>query len=158
RTQSFDGILHGGRSPEVRREASKVVPAELRDELVLVGEVLVDRGRRVFDPLGDLAHRDRVVPLAHEELARGVEDLRSKLLLLALASLLGAHNEVPLVNNVNLEILVAAVNTVLFAQPNYLILRANVSGKAPACGSEAASGRRRSRLPRRPARARCRRR
>jgi len=77
--------------------------AERANDGHLVREVQVDRGRRVLDRLGDLAHGDALVTLGDEELASGVEDLSPELVLLPAAAILGSHNVGLLRNGVKLR-------------------------------------------------------
>ncbi len=85
---------------EALGEAREVLPAELAKQRFLVREVAVERGRRVIDALGDLAHGHGLVAALGEELARRVQDFLPELEAFPLAALAAAHNDVDLVNNV----------------------------------------------------------
>lgn len=58
----------------------------------LVFKVKIDRGRRVFDLLGDTPHRDVLVALFHEQLTRGIENVLPERFLLSRSSLLRSHS------------------------------------------------------------------
>ena len=77
---------------QVVEQPREVLVAHGLDEVVLVLEMVVDRGGGVLDGVGDAPHGDAVVALAREQVARGVEDLPPDLLTLALASLDHAHS------------------------------------------------------------------
>ena len=47
---------------------------QLQEDVLLALEVVVERGLRDLQPLGDLAQRRLVIPLLVEELERDVED------------------------------------------------------------------------------------
>ena len=70
------------------------------EELILVGEVNVDRGGRVLDLLRYAAHGDALVALGDEEFPGRVENLVPRFRLLAFASFLDSHNDDPSVNDV----------------------------------------------------------
>jgi hypothetical protein len=53
--------------------------------------VQVDRGGRVIDPLGDPPHRELLVAVAHEQIARRVEDLLAEERFLTGAPVLDSH-------------------------------------------------------------------
>ena len=62
------------------------------DQVILALEVMVDRGRRVFDRLRDSAHRGRRVAVAYEEVPSGIHDALAGLLVLALSTFGGSHD------------------------------------------------------------------
>src|SRR5712691_8805447 len=93
---AFDGIGGGRLLLEVLEEPREVLLAERQHEVVLVLEVVVDRGGRVLDGLGDPPHRDPLVPFGHEQLARGLEDPPAHLLALALLPFHDPHGPRPL--------------------------------------------------------------
>ena len=64
---------------------------ESEKDVVLRREVAVDRRRTVFDPFGDLADGDVLIPLADEELARGVENGAANRLAVTFVSFFNAH-------------------------------------------------------------------
>src|SRR5438445_2713724 len=76
---------------EVPEQPLEVLRAQREHEVVLVLEVVVDRGGRVLDGLSDAPHGDALVAVGHEQLARGVEDLPAHLLALALLPFDDAH-------------------------------------------------------------------
>src|SRR5207237_8228645 len=67
------------RRASVRRCAGRIAKQtetflrERIEDVVLAREVAVDRGRAVFDALGNLANRNVLKALGHEQSARGVE-------------------------------------------------------------------------------------
>src|SRR5436309_748796 len=70
-----------GRCQLVHVQLEKGLFAKAVEDLVLVFEVGVDRCRRVLNLISDLAHRNALVPVPHEELPGGVEDLPLQLFL-----------------------------------------------------------------------------
>src|SRR5581483_8192175 len=100
---------------ELDGERAIIHVAQLADQRVLVLEVVVDRRRRVLDPLGDLPHRHRLISLLGEQLARGVQDLSPDRELLAFAAVGGGgwhHNVVLNSNIVKIQTAVKGDNTV----------------------------------------------
>jgi hypothetical protein len=87
--QPLDRIGHRGDLAEALGERQVVLVAQRPHHRHLVFEMKIDRGRRVLDRLGDLAHRHRVVALLDEQLARRVEDLLAQLPAFSLAAFLG---------------------------------------------------------------------
>ena len=68
-----------------------VVLDERPDHLLLVLEVLVDRGRAVLDGIRHLPQRHRVVTLRREEIPGGIQDLSPHLFTLPRTSFRRAH-------------------------------------------------------------------
>jgi hypothetical protein len=74
------------------RQPPEILVADFPEELFLVGKVLVNGGWRVFDFVGDFAHRDAVKAFLDEQLASGIEDLLSGLAAFALAPFFDSNN------------------------------------------------------------------
>ena len=55
-------------------ESPEPLFGEREEDVVLAGEIAVDGGGAVLDPLGDLANGNVAVALGDEEVASGVED------------------------------------------------------------------------------------
>src|SRR6267143_885098 len=91
----LDGVGLAGDAHRLLGESGEVALADLAEERVLVGEVLVDGGGGILDAFGDLAHRDRLDPLAREHLARGREDLLAQLQPLPVPALRRPHAAAP---------------------------------------------------------------
>jgi hypothetical protein len=60
---------------KVRRQRREIRLHQLAQQRGLVGEMVINRRRRVLHALGDHPHGHRVIALDHEQLARRVEDL-----------------------------------------------------------------------------------
>jgi hypothetical protein len=84
-------VAHRGRVAE----QVKAFLGEGEEDVVFAGEITVDGGRAVLDPLGNLANRDVLEPLGDEQLARGVENSPSHRLAVAFLSFLDTHRSSP---------------------------------------------------------------
>ena len=86
--------LDGIERAEVRErlgEGAELAVAQLLDDGVLVAEVGVDDGRRVFDRVGERAHGDAFGAFVGEDLEGRVENSLADLCALALSSFFDAH-------------------------------------------------------------------
>src|SRR5450755_313084 len=75
--KSFARILNARQVPERFRETTEILMTYFTEERLLVVEVEIDSGWRVFDALGDLSHSHTLVSVSDEQFARGVENLLS---------------------------------------------------------------------------------
>src|SRR5262249_43950329 len=64
---------------------------QLLDQRLLVTKMVVDRRRRIFDPIRDCTHRDRVDPVLHEHVARSIQDLGLRIFARTNAPFLWTH-------------------------------------------------------------------
>ena len=55
-------------------QKAKTLFSQCEEDVVLAREVPVDCSRAVFDPLGNLPHRDVLIALRDEQIARGIEN------------------------------------------------------------------------------------
>src|SRR5215472_4420207 len=97
----FDALHRIGnlRQPDQRvRQTAKVLVTDLAEEFVLVGEVPINRGRGVLDLVGNIAHRNTVIPSGDEQLAGRIENALTRLQPFPFPPLLYSHNTNPLVN------------------------------------------------------------
>jgi hypothetical protein len=72
-------------------EALEPLGGEREEDVVLAGEVAVDRRRAVLDALSDLADRDVGVAFRHEQIARGGENGGAHRMPLPVLSFSDAH-------------------------------------------------------------------
>src|SRR6185503_4388862 len=73
--QPLERIVHvPHRTKHTVAEDAEALLGEGEEDVVLALEVAVDRGRAVVDAVGNLAHRDVLVPLLDEEVAGGIEN------------------------------------------------------------------------------------
>jgi hypothetical protein len=86
------GVRVGGpRRQQGREEPREVLLAQRPHQVVLVLEVVVDRGGGVLDGLRDASHGDLVVALAREQVPGRVEDLAPDLLALPFSPFHRSH-------------------------------------------------------------------
>src|SRR5262249_12118714 len=72
-------------------QQAKPLLGEGEEDVVLARKVAVNRGRAVFDPLGDLPDGDVREPFGDEELARGIQDGSAYGFAIALVAFLDSH-------------------------------------------------------------------
>ena len=74
-----------------REEHPEALFGERQEDVVLAREIAVDRGRTVFDLLGDLSNRNVRVPLFDEKVPSGIENGARDRLPVAFLSFLDSH-------------------------------------------------------------------
>src|SRR6202000_2843533 len=57
------------------QKASEIIAAECFDQLIAVGEVVIERGPNAAGPLGDVGHPDLLIAQLPEEVPAGAHDL-----------------------------------------------------------------------------------
>src|SRR5215831_13016128 len=85
----LSGLFHD--LAELLDQPCKGFPAHLIEQFGLVFEIDVNGRGRILDSVGNASHGHVFVTVAHEQLARSVQDLLTKVLLLSCPALLDSH-------------------------------------------------------------------